>query len=262
MRFINFAKMKEPWTWEIWFPTVKKSHRSKQNSAETSNQVCQGLGSSGKNIKETRWQFVWKDPSFRGEYSQLLIHKLRAFLDYSNHKQFFLFKAFASITSAPPLEKSWLRPWWLVYFEFFGADAIYFHDNFMMSCYELQNSQKLLRLWHRHQCSLSHGRAATHLQQQVPIALLQLYNASFRVLFPRSLHLPPSDVSKLVSIWTTQAAQAGAAVMGDALSGVQKIISHETPCGIYVVSFITWTSTWFIEKIFRPSRGSSDEQNN
>jgi len=41
----------------------------------------------------------------------LFFHKLSAFLDYFNHKQFFLFKAFASITSAPPLEKSWLRPW-------------------------------------------------------------------------------------------------------------------------------------------------------
>jgi len=40
----------------------------------------------------------------------LFIYKLRAFLDYSNHKQFFLFKDFASITSAPPLEKFWLRP--------------------------------------------------------------------------------------------------------------------------------------------------------
>jgi len=42
----------------------------------------------------------------------LFFHKLSAFLDYSNHKQFFLYKAFASITSAPPLEKSWLRPWY------------------------------------------------------------------------------------------------------------------------------------------------------
>jgi len=33
-----------------------------------------------------------RTPSFRGEYSQLFIHKLRAFLNYSNHKQFFLFK--------------------------------------------------------------------------------------------------------------------------------------------------------------------------
>jgi len=40
----------------------------------------------------------------------LFFHKLSAFLDYFNHKQFFLYKAFASITSAPPLEKSWLRP--------------------------------------------------------------------------------------------------------------------------------------------------------
>ena len=33
--------------------------------------------------------------------AKLFINKLCAFLDYSNHKQFFLVKAFASITSAP-----------------------------------------------------------------------------------------------------------------------------------------------------------------
>jgi len=27
-------------------------------------QVCQVLRSSGKNIKETRWQVSWKDPQF------------------------------------------------------------------------------------------------------------------------------------------------------------------------------------------------------
>ena len=43
-----------------------------------------------------------RTPSFRGEKRQLFIHKLRAFLDCSKHKQFFLFKAFASITSASP----------------------------------------------------------------------------------------------------------------------------------------------------------------
>jgi len=61
MRFLNFAKMKETWTWEICFPTVEKNHRSKQNSVDTSNQV---LRLSEKNIKETRWQFSWKDPQF------------------------------------------------------------------------------------------------------------------------------------------------------------------------------------------------------
>ena len=55
-------------------------------------------------------RLVGRIPSFRGEYSQLFFYKLRAFLDYSYHKQFFLFKAFACITSAPHLEKSWLRP--------------------------------------------------------------------------------------------------------------------------------------------------------
>jgi len=51
-----------------------------------------------------------RTPSFRGEYSQLFIYKLRAVLDYSNHKQFFFFKAFASITSAPPLRKILAAP--------------------------------------------------------------------------------------------------------------------------------------------------------
>ena len=52
--------------------------------------------------KKEDGRLAGRPPSFRGEYSQLFIHKLCAFLDYSNHKQFFLFKAFASIPSAPP----------------------------------------------------------------------------------------------------------------------------------------------------------------
>ena len=67
-------------------PTVEKSHKSKQNLAEKCNHSCRVLLSLAENIKETRWQFSWKDPSFRGEYSQLFIHKLCAFLGYSNHK--------------------------------------------------------------------------------------------------------------------------------------------------------------------------------
>jgi len=64
-----------------------------------------------KNIEKTRWQlFSSKDPSFRGEYSQLSIHQLCTFLGYSNHKQFFLFKAFCFHNFSPTLEKSWLRP--------------------------------------------------------------------------------------------------------------------------------------------------------
>ena len=52
--------------------------------------------------KKQDGRLVGRILSFRGEYSQLFFYKLRAFLDYSYHKQFFLFKAFASITSAPP----------------------------------------------------------------------------------------------------------------------------------------------------------------
>jgi len=37
------------------------------------------------------------------------------FPGYSYHKQFFLFIGFASIISAPPLEKSWLLPWELLH---------------------------------------------------------------------------------------------------------------------------------------------------
>ena len=60
--------------------------------------------------KKKDGKLVGRTSSFRGEYSQLFIYKLRALLDYCNHKQFFLMKDFASIASAPPLEKSWLRP--------------------------------------------------------------------------------------------------------------------------------------------------------
>ena len=42
----------------------RKKSSIKQNSVETSSQVCRVLRSSGKNIKETRWQFNWKDPHF------------------------------------------------------------------------------------------------------------------------------------------------------------------------------------------------------
>jgi len=60
--------------------------------------------------KKQDGRLVGRIPSFRGEYSQLFFYKLHAFLDYSYHKQFFLFKAFASITSAPPLRKILAAP--------------------------------------------------------------------------------------------------------------------------------------------------------
>ena len=71
-------------------------------------------GRQEKISKKQDGRLVGRTSSFRGEYSQLFIYKLRAFLDYSNHKQCFLFKAFASKTSAPPLEKSWLRPCFVI----------------------------------------------------------------------------------------------------------------------------------------------------
>ena len=52
--------------------------------------------------KKQDGRLVGRTPSICGENSQSFIYKLRVFLDYSNHKQLFLFKAFASITSAPP----------------------------------------------------------------------------------------------------------------------------------------------------------------
>jgi len=61
-------------------------------------------------IEETRWQFIWKDPSFSCEYSQLSIHKLCAFLGCSNHKQFFLFKAFCFHNFIPSLRKILAAP--------------------------------------------------------------------------------------------------------------------------------------------------------
>jgi len=54
--------------------------------------------------KKQDGRLVGRTTSFRGEYSQFFIYKLRAFLDYSNHKQFFLFKVFAYIIQ-PPLRK-------------------------------------------------------------------------------------------------------------------------------------------------------------
>ena len=67
-------------------------------------------GAQERISKKQDGSLVGRTPSFRCENSQLCTHKLCAFLDYSNHMQFFLFKAFDSITSAPPLGKSWLRP--------------------------------------------------------------------------------------------------------------------------------------------------------
>jgi len=60
--------------------------------------------------KKQDGRLVGRTASFRGEYSQLFIYKLRPFLDYSNYKHFFLFKVFASITSAPPLRKILAAP--------------------------------------------------------------------------------------------------------------------------------------------------------
>jgi len=120
MHFLNFAKMKRTWTWEICCPTVEKNHRSKQNSSERCNQGCRVLRSSGRNMEEARWRFSWKDSQFSWwVHSQLFIHKLCAILGYSNHKQFFFLKLFCFHNFSPsvikilaattPLALRWMR---------------------------------------------------------------------------------------------------------------------------------------------------------
>ena len=64
--------------------------------------VVEFCGRQERISKKQDGSLVESTPSFRGEYSQLFIHKICAFLGYSNPKQFFLFIAFASIISAPP----------------------------------------------------------------------------------------------------------------------------------------------------------------
>jgi len=59
----------------------RKNHRSKQNSAETRNQVCQVCGCQERISKKQEGSLVGRTPSFRDEYSQLFVHKLCAFLD-------------------------------------------------------------------------------------------------------------------------------------------------------------------------------------
>ena len=77
--------------------------------------------------KKQDGRLVGRTSSFRGQYSQLFFHKLSAFLDYSNHKQFFFFKAFASIASAPPLRKILAAP--LVVSCLQASETILFRQN-------------------------------------------------------------------------------------------------------------------------------------
>jgi len=68
-------------------------------------QAIKFCGCQKRISKKQDGSLVGRIPSFRGENRQLFIHKLCAFLDYSNHKhQVFCFHNF----SPPPLEKSWL----------------------------------------------------------------------------------------------------------------------------------------------------------
>jgi len=97
--------------WGVWsFIWGAKSTKDPHGDGTVLVKFVEFCGRQERISKKQDGRLVGRTPSFRGEYSQLFIYKLRVFLDYSNHKQFFLFKAFAPITSAPPLEKSWLRP--------------------------------------------------------------------------------------------------------------------------------------------------------
>jgi len=60
--------------------------------------------------KKQDGSLIGRTPNFRGEYSQLFIYKLRAFLDYSNHKQFFPFEGFCFHNFSPPLRKILAAP--------------------------------------------------------------------------------------------------------------------------------------------------------
>ena len=110
MRFLNLAEMKATWTWQICFPTVEKNHRSNKTRLRQAVKFVEFCGRQERISKKQDGSLIGRIPTFRGEYSQLFIHKLCAFLGYSNHKPFFLFKAFASITSAPPLRKILAAP--------------------------------------------------------------------------------------------------------------------------------------------------------
>ena len=110
MRLLNFAKMKETWTWKICFPTVEKIIDQNKTRLRQAIKFVKFCGRHERISKKQNGSLVGRIPSFHGENSQLFIHKLFDFLDYSNHKQFFLFKAFASITSTPPSRKHLAAP--------------------------------------------------------------------------------------------------------------------------------------------------------
>jgi len=62
--------------------------------------------------KKQDGSLVRRTRSFRGEqaYRQLFIHKLCDSLGYSNHKQFFLFKAFCFHNFSTPLKNPGCTP--------------------------------------------------------------------------------------------------------------------------------------------------------
>ena len=124
--------MKETWTWEINMLSDSRKKIIDQHKTRLRHVIkfIEFCDRQERISKKQDGRLVGKIPSFRGEYSQLFFYKLRAFLDYSYHKQFFLFKAFASITSVPPLEKSWLRPWQGTIYILQGMVAKYFLAHF------------------------------------------------------------------------------------------------------------------------------------
>ena len=89
----------------------RKKSSIKQNSVETSSQVCRVLRSSGKNIKETRWQFNWKDPHFSRWVQSIVYPQIVCFPWLLQSQAILPFQGFCfHYFSPPPLEKSWLRP--------------------------------------------------------------------------------------------------------------------------------------------------------
>jgi len=113
MPFLNFAKMKEPCTLEICFPTVEKKIID-QNKTRLKHviKVVEFCSHHERISKKQDGSLVGRTPSFLGEYSQLFIHRLCfPWLYILITSNFSFSRLFASITSAPsPLEKSWLRP--------------------------------------------------------------------------------------------------------------------------------------------------------
>ena len=108
--FLKLCKNEENVDVRNMLSDSRKKHRSNKTRLWHVIKFVEFCGRQERISKKKDGSLVGRTPSFRAEYSQLFIHKLCTFPDFSNHKQFFLFKAFASITSAPPLRKILAAP--------------------------------------------------------------------------------------------------------------------------------------------------------